>query len=812
MIDVVERGLRYARRSLSRSRWLGRLHDTAGMPISASTTPGLLIIQIDGLSAARLRGAVGAGRMPFVARLLASGELQMVPFYTGLPSTTPAVQAELFYGVEMAVPSFTFVDHATSRLMRMYQHDAATLVESRAAAASSGSLLAGGASYANVYAGDAADARFCMASLGIGDVLPHHFRWQTPIVVLAYVPALVRVAAVALGELTAAPRDLVHGLRAGEDRGSETKFVLSRVAVGTVLRELSVLGMSVDLARGRPVVHGNFLGYDENAHRRGPDSALALGAQRAIDASIARLWRAAHRSEGRAYDVWIISDHGQEATDSYMALHGETVATAIRRVAIDLGVVGAEVTTTDASVGGVGQQRARLLGERLIARIVPGLDVSDIHHAPGALTVTAQGPVGQVYAPHALPDTDLDAFARAIVERADVPLVLRRGDRDDAVFAHTAAGRFVLPDDADSVLGADHPYRDQVAADLVALCHHPDAGDLVISGWRVDGRSLSFPFEHGAHAGPGPEETDAFALIPPDTPLAAAGATVRPRDLRRAAFAVLDGERHRPSTARVPDCVRILTYNVHACVGLDGRRSPERIARVIARHNPDIVALQELDVGRSRSGHLDQARAIADALEMSLEFHPTVTVADEQFGDAVLSPHRLRLVHAGALPGIGLEPRGAIWVEADVPGLPEGTPAVQLINTHLSLHPRERVLAADALLGPEWLGHPAAGRGIVLCGDFNALSWFPALRRLRRRLVDAQTDLDGHRPRSTWFGRFPIGRIDHVLVDPGWTVLRVDVPGDTLARVASDHRPVVVDIAPPPAPAAHGVTGAIGVP
>ena len=128
--------------------------------------------------------------MPFVARLVASNELRLVPFYTGLPSTTPAVQAELFYGIEAAVPAFTFVDHATGRLMRMYQSEAATLVESRVAAQSSGSLIAGGASYANVYTGGAADARFCMASLGIGDVLPRHLRWLTPMVAFAYLPAL----------------------------------------------------------------------------------------------------------------------------------------------------------------------------------------------------------------------------------------------------------------------------------------------------------------------------------------------------------------------------------------------------------------------------------------------------------------------------------------------------------------------------------------------------------------------------------------------------------------------------------------------
>lgn len=811
MIDRVDRWMRDLRRAMSRSRWVGGLR-AGGIDVAASDSPGLLIVQIDGLSRERLRAAAASGSMPFVARLLASGELHLVPVYSGLPSTTPAVQAELFYGVELAVPAFAYVDRATGRLMRMYQHDAASLVERDVAARSTGSLLAGGGSFANVYTGGAADARFCMASLGLGDVLPRHRRWTTPLVVLAHVPAMAMLAASVVVELLVAPRDLLAGLRRGEDRRSEVKFLLSRAVVGVALPGLTVLGMEVDLARGSPVVHGNFLGYDENAHRRGPDSALARRALRATDRSIARLWRAAHRSTARDYDVWVVSDHGQEITDAYPALHGQTVAAAIRRVAIELGLVDAHHgALTDVPADGEGAQRARLLGERLIARIVPGLDMSEVHHAEGALTVTAQGPLGHVYAPRALDGDELERFARAVVVDAGVPLVLHRDhDADDRVVAHTAAGRFVLPDDAVAVLGRDHRHRDRVALDLVALCHHRDAGDLVISGWRVDGRPLSFPFEHGSHAGPGPDETDAFALVPPDTPLLdglrpgatggpSGGAVARPATVREAGFAVLAGERRSSVTRHDRRGVRILTYNVHSCIGLDRRLSPQRIARVIAHHDPDVVALQELDVGRSRTGHLDQARAIADALETTLEFHPTITEADERFGDAVLSRHPMRLVRAGPLPGLGrprLEPRGAIWVEVDVPGDGGAIRRVQVVNTHLSLHPREREMAVDTLLGPDWLGHPDA-RDIVLCGDFNTLSWLPSIRRLRRRLDDAQVGLDGHRPRPTFSGRFPIGRIDHVLVDPAWTVLHVEVADHALARVASDHRPVIVDIAPP---------------
>jgi endonuclease/exonuclease/phosphatase family metal-dependent hydrolase len=241
----------------------------------------------------------------------------------------------------------------------------------------------------------------------------------------------------------------------------------------------------------------------------------------------------------------------------------------------------------------------------------------------------------------------------------------------------------------------------------------------------------------------------------------------------------------------LPGTLRVLTYNVHSCIGLDGEVSPERIARVISEHEPDVVALQELDVARRRTAGVDQAHVIAERLEMLLHFRPVVSVGEEQYGDAVLSRLRMRVVRAAALPRLPasrVEPRGALWVEIDAP-----TGRVQLINTHLSLHPLERRIEADALLGPDWLGAVDAGEA-VLCGDFNALSWFPVCRRITRRLCDVQAGRPGRRPRTTWQGGLGLGRIDHVFVDPAIEVAAVRVVDDRLARVASDHLPLIVDL------------------
>ena len=172
------------------------------------------------------------------------------------------------------------------------------------------------------------------------------------------------------------------------------------------------------------------------------------------------------------------------------------------------------------------------------------------------------------------------------------------------VHVYTRRGRFLLPDEALEVFGSAHPFLHEMAEDLVRLCHHPNAGDIIICGYNREGPSYSFPLENGSHAGPGPEETHAFALLPGDAlPGSLANKPyLRPLDLRTAVFHHLgQTKRHLTPTARMPQqtrSLRVMTYNVHSCVGIDGRLSPRRVARVIARYQPDVVALQEVDVGR----------------------------------------------------------------------------------------------------------------------------------------------------------------------------------------------------------------------
>jgi endonuclease/exonuclease/phosphatase family metal-dependent hydrolase len=237
---------------------------------------------------------------------------------------------------------------------------------------------------------------------------------------------------------------------------------------------------------------------------------------------------------------------------------------------------------------------------------------------------------------------------------------------------------------------------------------------------------------------------------------------------------------------------RILTYNVHRCLGVDGRISPARIAEVIASCEPDVVALQELDVNRARTNGVDQAMAIADELRMHFHFHPAIQVMEELYGDAILTAHPCKLVKAELLPTWGrrafVEPRGALWTSVHIGGAD-----IQVINTHLGLRGPERLRQIDQLLGPDWLGHPACREPVIVAGDFNAIPRSRVYQRLAAHLRDAQTWLGTSRQRPTYPSRAPLLRLDHIFVSRSIEVLKTETIRTPLARIASDHLPLLVD-------------------
>ena len=795
MIGRIELFFRTIRRLLSRSELAVRF---LRLPTTEAkvTEPGLIMIQIDGLSHTQLQRALDKGEMPFLRKLIRRDHYRLRPLYSGVPSSTPAIQAELFYGVKNQVPAFSFFHRERGQVFRMFDPTPATVIEQELAKKGK-PLLAGGSAYSDIFTGGAAEAHFCPSSLGWGGLLQAANPFALLFLLLTNLYSLLRTGVLLILELGLALVDFASGLIKGHDLIKELKFVPTRVGICILLRELITIGVKMDIARGLPIIHLNLIGYDEQSHRRGPYSLFAHWALKGIDDAVARIWRAAGRAARREYDVWIYSDHGQECTISYLKLGGQSIDAAVAQV---LQRFLAEQTSIHVNGRqGVQAQRFRLLGGKRIQKLFPLVFGNADPAADTEPIITAMGPLGFIYLPFDLARAELASLARQLANEATIPMVMMAED-DNRVRLWTDTGdEYLLPNDREAIFGPYHPFLGETARDLVAICHHPHAGELVICGWRKNAAACSFSVENGAHGGPGPQETKGFALLPTDIqPAKEPRNYLVPMDLRTAAFIALGSPEHRPlmtDRRRVSlKTLRIMTYNVHSCIGMDGKIAPERIARVIAQHRPDVVALQELDVGRKRTESVDQARIIAKHLQMDFHFHATVQVAEEQYGDAILTHLPMRLIKSGSLPGLshkpGLEPRGAIWVAIDLDGV-----ELQLINTHLGLRAAERWQQIEALFSSEWLNHPNCRRPVVLCGDFNAAPSSRVCLRIRENLQDVQVEFSNHlRPQRTFLGRYPVARIDHIFVDPGIKVVGIEVPATALARVASDHLPLIAEI------------------
>jgi endonuclease/exonuclease/phosphatase family metal-dependent hydrolase len=786
---------------MSRTHWVARLFGIRP-PAGEARQPGLIMIQLDGLSRSQLERALLKGKLPFLSRLIYRQHFTLETFYSGVPSTTPAVQAELFFGVKAAVPAFHFIRRRDGREFRMYEASSAALIEEDLLGRCPEPLLQGGHSYSNIYRAGATRSRYCSQDFAPDEIFKrlHPLKWL--VLSVAYLPKILRVIFFGVVEIVVAVVDAVRGLFAREDLFKEISFVPARVGVCALLREAVRLRVLLDIERGVQVVHANFLGYDEQAHRRGPDSAFAHWTLRGIDRAIRDIYHDASTSRYRDYELMIYSDHGQERTVSYLQRQGRELKDALSEV-FSTGILsGREVwirkmpkllgSTVDRWRSFLGIQ-----GSSQISEAAP--DVSS------QIVVTAMGPLGHVYLPVQLELEDLDRYAARLVSQAGIPLVLLRGN-GDFIRAHNSRGIWLLPRDGAEVLGAGHPFLGEAADDLVRLCGHPDAGDLIISGWDPQRLPLSFAAENGGHGGPGAEETAGFLLVPDRirrwhfAHLAGTRQRVRGCDLREIVGHYLgrDGERHERVTgarsSNVAVSIRVMTYNIHSCAGMDGKVRPERVARVINHFDPDVVAVQEVDCHRPRTGGQDQAQLIADHLRMSHVFEAMFEEEKERYGIAIFSKHPLSLIKAGYLTkagsGIFAEARGAIWVQVEL----EGRKLFHFINTHFGLGRGERARQVKKLLGPRWVGGIPENEPVIVCGDFNAGPSSPVVKSLQVRLRDCQGALEGAKPKATFSSINPFLRLDHVFVSNHFQVKRVEVPRTPTAVVASDHLPVCVEL------------------
>lgn len=224
----------------------------------------------------------------------------------------------------------------------------------------------------------------------------------------------------------------------------------------------------------------------------------------------------------------------------------------------------------------------------------------------------------------------------------------------------------------------------------------------------------------------------------------------------------------------------VATYNVHRCVGRDGRQDPERIARVVRDFDASVIGLQEVESYHEGERQHHQLTRVVRATGLLAVAGPAMYRPEAHFGNSILTRERLLRVERHDLSVPGREPRGAIEADLDLDGC-----RVRVIVCHFGLRAGERRRQARQLL--EIVGRQPGVPTVVL-GDFN--EWL----LLGLPLFWFRRDLGRSRARRTFPSPVPLLCLDRIWAAPPARVIRTRVHRSPLARVASDHLPLIAVI------------------
>jgi len=228
--------------------------------------------------------------------------------------------------------------------------------------------------------------------------------------------------------------------------------------------------------------------------------------------------------------------------------------------------------------------------------------------------------------------------------------------------------------------------------------------------------------------------------------------------------------------------LRVVTYNVHKCRGMDGRVNALRIGGVLREVDADVIALQEV-LG-------NQAEAISEELGIPYVLGENRKHHGYAYGNVVMSRWPFYETHNYDLSVRGREERGCLRVDLTV----NGGALLHVFNVHLGTALFERREQGRKLIAPELLTHRDVRAPRIVMGDFNEWTTGLATRLLRSHLESA--DVRAHLRRSkTYPGVLPFLHLDHIYYDPALRLERLELHRTKKALVASDHLPLAGEFA-----------------
>ncbi|MDP9796677.1 uncharacterized membrane protein YvlD (DUF360 family) [Catenuloplanes nepalensis] len=498
---------------------------------------GMLIVQLDGVSAPLLRWAVRAGNLPNLGRWLRDGSHRLASFHTGVPATTPAVQAGILYGDVRQVPAFRWYEKAGRRLMVTNRPRDAAEIERRLSTGR-GLLRDGGVSISNVFPGD---AETCLLTVSRAALPGPSSSGYAAFMTFGLARALVLGFGEIMKELWQSRQQRRRDVQPRIGRGGY--YLLLRPATNVLLRDLNVSLIAEQMAKGAPVVYCDFVDYDEVAHHAGPARNEALHSLEGLDRVVGVLHRLAADAP-RDYHLVILSDHGQAQGATFRQRHGERIEDVVQRLVARAGTVepAGPARSSTAPVEQWGPVNALLTeaanrsgataaatraatrkrsGDGQVTLGPADAEKSEVEAGDAESVVVASGNLAMVYLPR-LPGKatreELDAAYPGLVEGliAHPGVGLLVVDEAAGPVAHGARGSQNLSEG--TVEGEDPllPYGPRARADLLRHQGMDHVGDLVLISPVDPATEDVAAFEElvGSHGGLGGWQTEAMVVHP----------------------------------------------------------------------------------------------------------------------------------------------------------------------------------------------------------------------------------------------------------------------------------------------------------
>lgn len=501
--------------------------------------PGLLMMEIDGLSYWHLKHAIEKGKLPTFQRLMESQGYVLSHVDCGLPSQTSACQAGIMFGDNYDIPAFRWYDKDKQKLY-VSGSDAS---EINARYAHGQGLMRGGASINNMMNGDARHSLLTLADLIARDEEKRAERARDISLLVLNPYFLIRVIILflweALVEVWQYRKDVARDVQPRLNR-LHGGYPFIRAATTVFMRDISGYLTGLEVIRGAPAIYVTWPGYDEVAHHSGPWSSYAFDVLSHYDRVVAAMLDLVERKAPRPYNLVILSDHGQsfgftfkqrydmdlkEYIESLLPEHINVQATlGGDEGSMSLTAVSAELDNVQkhGERGAVGQKvidgAKHFIEDTAKQAAEMEIIAQDVN-----VTMCGSGNIAQVYfdlAPHKLTLDELQAvypgLVDEMVQHEGVGVIVSYNSEGQPIAMGKSGTRNLHTDE---ITGEDPMAMfgdpDLRAAQMRRIADFPHAGDLIVNSTVFpDGTVAAMEELIGNHGGIGGEQTDAFLFHP----------------------------------------------------------------------------------------------------------------------------------------------------------------------------------------------------------------------------------------------------------------------------------------------------------